>query len=259
VLEGDRQDCVRPETGGLYCLGVQGLLAVHRGWWQCSRHKTRSWTYAPHPSFLQVTTMRQFPPFLLRNSARTRSWSHQLMIIADTATTLKPGRVNGIAYQPATATTCKCICIVRPAQLSLHNSLCPPGHPPLPAHPSISNRDPYDSKLESWRFRTLAAPGVEIRSTGAQGKTIYKSGTSMAAPMVAGIAARCFAAGDCKLGDAQAGGGALNMQRILSAAKRKATYDPEFAWNGGDGTTAEVPRVPGTKGYYGLLAWAGRW
>jgi len=116
------------------------------------------------------------------------------------------------------------------------------------------------ASLQSWRDRTLAAPGTDIWSTTAQGQHDVKSGTSFAAPMVTGIATRCFAAGECKFGDAQAGGGAANMKRILDAALTKWTYDPEFAWNSRDGKTWTVPEDPkGTDAYYGLLAWAGKW
>jgi len=76
--------------------------------------------------------------------------------------------------------------------------------------------------------------------------------------MVAGIAARCFAAGECKLGDSTGGGGIGNMRRILQAAWDKRLGDDEYAWNTGDGLTGLLPGTT-MRVYYGPLAWAGKW
>jgi len=83
----------------------------------------------------------------------------------------------------------------------------------------------------------------------------------MSSPLVAGVAAKCFAAGDCKLGDETAGGGLKNRARILDSIVEKHVYDEEYAWNiEGGGTTARVPkRGVNAWGYYGYLVWAGKW
>jgi len=116
----------------------------------------------------------------------------------------------------------------------------------------MPDRNNDDDALKSWRLRTLAAPGINIWSLGAEGKYDLKSGTSQATPMVEGIAARCFAAGECRLGNAAAGGGLQNRNRILKAAINKNNDDPEYRWS---------QDVDGWKtyagNYHGNLAWAG--
>jgi subtilisin family serine protease len=49
--------------------------------------------------------------------------------------------------------------------------------------------------LTGYRYRTVSAPGVGITSTGGAGKYIVKTGTSMAAPHVAGVALRLVCCG----------------------------------------------------------------
>ena len=110
--------------------------------------------------------------------------------------------------------------------------------------PSWSNYLAGTASL-SEKGRTVMAPGYNILSTLPDGSYAYYSGTSMATPHVAGVAARCFAAGECKLAD-----GAANTQRLLDAVKAKFTADPAYRWS--------ADSTYGGK-YYGPLVWAAKW
>lgn len=97
----------------------------------------------------------------------------------------------------------------------------------------------------------LLPAGTNILSTFPLQTVDILTGTSQAAPIVGGIAARCFAAKDCVLGNKAKGGGALNTGKILSAIEAKNLEDPAYAWTA-DGVTF--------KGrYYGPMAWANHW
>lgn len=73
----------------------------------------------------------------------------------------------------------------------------------------------------------MSAPGYAITSTSLNGGYATRSGTSFAAPMLAGAAARCFASGDCKLAD-----GPLNTQKVLAAAAGRSKAYAGWRWNG---------------------------
>lgn len=84
------------------------------------------------------------------------------------------------------------------------------------------------------------------------------SGTSQAAPMVAGIAARCFATNMCKLGAADPlnkAGGELNTDRIIVVTANKNDQDPAYIWT--DDKVTYV--VNGVTRYYGPMVWANFW
>lgn len=95
--------------------------------------------------------------------------------------------------------------------------------------------------------RTVAAPGVNILSVLNTGAYEAWSGTSMATPHVAGIAARCFAAGDCKLED-----GTKNRDKLLTSVWEEYNADAPYRWNSGSSP------VYGGK-FYGPLVWAQNW
>ena len=67
----------------------------------------------------------------------------------------------------------------------------------------------------------------------------------MATPHVAGIAARCFASGECKLAN-----GAANTQMFLNYVRAKYDSDPSYRWSTGS--------VSNSK-YYGPWVWAPQW
>lgn len=114
---------------------------------------------------------------------------------------------------------------------------------------SFSNWLPA-SASEATKSRIVAAPGVDILSTFPDGSLKQLSGTSMAAPHVTGVAARCFADGDCKVGDAF---GYDNTQKVLDVIWKKYASDSLYGWNKG----GKQP-VQGDK-YYGPLVWGNKW
>ena len=67
----------------------------------------------------------------------------------------------------------------------------------------------------------------------------------MATPHVAGIAARCFASGECKLSN-----GAANTQLLLNYVGAKYAADASYRWSTGS--------VSGNN-YYGPWVWAAQW
>jgi hypothetical protein len=98
--------------------------------------------------------------------------------------------------------------------------------------------------------RTVAAPGYEIISTAPGGGYENKSGTSFAAPMASGAAARCFAARDCVLAP---GNGPGNRERLLQAAWDKHATDRAYRWTKG------IAPTNGRGQSFGPLVWAGLW
>lgn len=100
--------------------------------------------------------------------------------------------------------------------------------------------------VDSLKRRVISAPGVDIRSTLPDGTYEAWSGTSMATPHVAGVAARCFLAGPCKLSQ-----GAQNTQIFLDAVWAKHNADTAYRWSSNG-------LVSGTK-YFGPLVWAAKW
>jgi subtilisin family serine protease len=111
---------------------------------------------------------------------------------------------------------------------------------------SFSNWAPTNADSALLR-RLVAAPGVDVVSTLPDGSYASYSGTSMATPHVAGVAARCFAAGECSP-DA----GAQNRERFLNAVWAKYNSDSGYRWNDGGSPVASGK-------YYGPLVWADKW
>jgi subtilisin family serine protease len=94
--------------------------------------------------------------------------------------------------------------------------------------------------------RVITAPGVNIVSTLPDGSYAPFSGTSMATPHVAGVAARCFAAGVC-----QENAGTRNRERFLDAVWAQYKAEPSYRWN-------QASNVANGK-YYGPLVFADAW
>ncbi len=88
---------------------------------------------------------------------------------------------------------------------------------------------------------TIAAPGKCIYSTAMGGGYTTKSGTSMASPHVAGVAALCMAAGKCS------GGPMAIMDKLRTdATARDASYG-----------FLDDPYRPNETRHYGYLVYAG--
>jgi subtilisin len=94
--------------------------------------------------------------------------------------------------------------------------------------------------------RVITAPGVNIVSTLPDGSYAAFSGTSMATPHVSGVAARCFAEGDCVPGD-----GTRNRERFLDAVWAQYKADVGYRWNQGSNVA--------NGRYYGPLVFADAW
>jgi subtilisin family serine protease len=95
--------------------------------------------------------------------------------------------------------------------------------------------------LQSDRSHTVAAPGACLGSTFLDGQYAVASGTSFAAPIVAGTVALCIASGPCRnLTPAQI------IQKIVADAASYNTAHPEYGFAGD-------PLRPTPWKYYGHL------
>jgi subtilisin family serine protease len=120
----------------------------------------------------------------------------------------------------------------------------------------FSNWLPASALTAARRRRIVAAPGDSIVSTYPIDRIPVKglpqgyhsmSGTSMSAPHVSGIAARCYAAGECRAdSDTEA-------ERIVALARAHAEADPSYGFSGDAVSSPDAPQ------YYGYAAYAGRW
>jgi subtilisin len=128
------------------------------------------------------------------------------------------------------------------------------GTPAKVAPPAGCNQGPDDraSANSSWAYdddkdHILAAPGSCITSTSNTGGTMLMSGSSMAAPHVAGTVALCLERGACS------GTPADLMQKIRAdAAARPSTYGFD-----GDPFRPIVAQGSGITQHYGYLVYAG--
>ncbi|WIA36981.1 hypothetical protein OEZ86_008218 [Tetradesmus obliquus] len=118
-----------------------------------------------------------------------------------------------------------------------------------PASASVSSFSNYlaEPATAADRARLIAAPGNGILSTisFAREASGYRelSGTSMASPHIAGVAATCIASGACS-----AAGGFANAAVLQAAAKQRAAAVPTYGFDG------DARSTRGGK-YYGYLTW----
>jgi subtilisin family serine protease len=99
----------------------------------------------------------------------------------------------------------------------------------------------HDATAQS---HTIAGPGVCILSTWLGGGYNTISGTSMATPHVAGVAALCISAGAC------VGTTSQIVQKLRSDAAAHTTAVPTYGFTGD-------PAHPVKNMYFGYLTWAG--
>lgn len=95
------------------------------------------------------------------------------------------------------------------------------------------------------RAHTVAAPGICINSTYKGSTYGNNTGTSMAAPHAAGIAARCVATGQCP------GTPAESIQKLVADAEAYTQANPTF------GFTGDPLRPVNSSTHYGYLLRAG--
>ncbi len=96
---------------------------------------------------------------------------------------------------------------------------------------------------------TVAAPGVCIRSTAPGGAYQTMSGTSMAAPHIAGAVALCLEEGDTR-GQCSGLSPAQLVEKFRGDGATHAVTDPAYGFAGD-------PTKPLSGRYFGHLAWAG--